>query len=553
MPIKTGKLARLTGITMRTLHHYDHIGLLTPSERTASGFRLYGQDDVRRLHAIQALKQIGCSLAEVRAVLDDPAISFPDIVDRQLHDLDERIERAQDLRARLARLKDRIARGGSANARDCLEVLEMMALYEKHLSRDEVAALRRNREAAGPDAGPAWRRLLDAAAAAMRRGVAPGDEEARRLAGEWLVLLRAATGGDLALAAGLRTVHERETRAREISGVTPELIDWLSRAAAALRDGRDADESAETPPADIPAAPVPVAPVPVAPVPTGLPEPKPSAMRVAVLRAAHQLLDTPRIFDDPLALTVLGEAEEAALRQGVERYTQSPYPSLRASVVARSRLAEDEWDAARRRGVRQCVVLGAGLDTFACRHREDAGCRIFEVDLAETQAWKRRLLRRSGIAEPENAVYVPLDLEASPGSGALAEALARGGFERGAPAFFSWLGVTMYIGQAAIMDTLGFVASCAPGGGVVFDYAVAPQHLGSRERTGREMVERWAASHGEPWKTDFVPDELTAALTGLGFSRVENLAPAELNARAFAAHGSSLHKSGVTRLVCARL
>jgi O-methyltransferase involved in polyketide biosynthesis len=95
------------------------------------------------------------------------------------------------------------------------------------------------------------------------------------------------------------------------------------------------------------------------------PVPKPSALRVAILRAAHQLLDAPLVFEDPLAGTILGKAEEESLRSDPSRYNTPRLKGLRASLVVRSRLAEEEWVRSKQRGVRQYVILGAGLDTFA--------------------------------------------------------------------------------------------------------------------------------------------------------------------------------------------
>jgi methyltransferase (TIGR00027 family) len=182
------------------------------------------------------------------------------------------------------------------------------------------------------------------------------------------------------------------------------------------------------------------------------PVPKPSALRVAILRAAHQLLDTPLIFDDPLALPILGVGEEAFLRSDPSRYDTSRLRGLRTSLVVRSRLAADEWAQSRERGVRQYVILGAGLDTFAYRDQEDDGSRIFESDLPATQEWKRHCLRVAAIPEPAWLTFVPIDFERS----TLATELKQATFDESAPAFFSWLGVTMYLEEAAVMSTLRF-------------------------------------------------------------------------------------------------
>ena len=134
-----------------------------------------------------------------------------------------------------------------------------------------------------------------------------------------------------------------------------------------------------------------------------------TARRVAIRRAAHQLLDHPRVLDDPLALRIIGaEAAEELRSNPKEHHAFSR--AFRAFMAARSRYAEDELAGAVERGVRQYVVLGAGLDTFAYRNPH-AGLRVFEVDHPATQAWKREQLSAAGIAIPAALTFVPVDFE----------------------------------------------------------------------------------------------------------------------------------------------
>ncbi len=278
------------------------------------------------------------------------------------------------------------------------------------------------------------------------------------------------------------------------------------------------------------------------------PIPKPSALKVAILRAAHQLLDTPLIFEDPLALQILGAGEEELLRSDPSRYDTLRLRGLRTSLVVRSRLAADEWARSRQRGVRQYVILGAGLDTFAYRNQEDDGSRIFEVDLPATQEWKRHCLRAAAIPEPAWLTFVPIDFERS----RLATELKQAAFDESAPAFFSWLGVTMYLEEAAIMNTLYFVASLSPGSGVVFDYGVLPALLSPGERSSIELLSTRAAEQGERWKTFFDPTSFAGQLHSLGFQEVEDLGPEQLHERYLSGRTDGLRKSGAARLICAK-
>lgn len=279
------------------------------------------------------------------------------------------------------------------------------------------------------------------------------------------------------------------------------------------------------------------------------PVPKPSALRVATLRAAHQLLDSPLVFEDPLACRILGPAEEESLRNNPSRYDTPRLKGLRASLVVRSKLAEEEWNRSKKRGVHQYVILGAGLDTFAYRNPDQDACRIFEVDLPATQQWKRDCLRGAGLKPPESVTFVPVDFERS----ALADGLAQASFRQDEPAFFSWLGVTMYLEEDAAMSTLRFIASLAPGSGVVFDYGVLPALLSPTERRSMEFLAARAAGHGESWKTYFDPTSLAGTLRSLGFREVEDLGPEQLNGRYLSGRTDGLRKSGAARLICARI
>jgi DNA-binding transcriptional MerR regulator len=231
MLLRIGELAKCAGLTVRTLHHYDHIGLLSPSVRSDSGFRLYSRTDVIRLHRIQALKQFGCSLSEIGAFLAEPGASLMEIITRQMSVLEERVLRAQSLRDRLSRLREQITRGESTGLTDWLTILELMTMYEKNLSRKELDALRSNK--AGGNLDEEWRRLLPRVRDAVDHGVPPESEEAQGLAKLWMRLMRKTTGNDPALALKLKRIH---WETRELHGIPPEIIEYINRAFAHARD-----------------------------------------------------------------------------------------------------------------------------------------------------------------------------------------------------------------------------------------------------------------------------------------------------------------------------
>jgi methyltransferase (TIGR00027 family) len=154
------------------------------------------------------------------------------------------------------------------------------------------------------------------------------------------------------------------------------------------------------------------------------------------VRAAHHRFDRPLVLDDALAVRLIGAAAARALDADRARFDTPPARALRAAVVLRNRYAEDVLADVARCGVRQYVMLGAGLDTFAYGRAAIPGLRMFEADAAPTQIWKRACLARAGIVPPPALAYVPVDFEQEP----FPAALARAGFERQAPALFSWLG-----------------------------------------------------------------------------------------------------------------
>jgi methyltransferase (TIGR00027 family) len=279
--------------------------------------------------------------------------------------------------------------------------------------------------------------------------------------------------------------------------------------------------------------------------PSRLAEGRPSqtAQATANLRAAHQLVDQPRIFDDPLALRIIGAQAEAIVRARAGRGTLAAF---RPFVAVRSRYAEDELARAVQRGVRRYVVLGAGLDTFAYRSPYPGSrLRVFEVDHPATQVWKRERLQEAGIAIPASLTFAAIDFEKQ----TLADSLRQAGFTASEPAFVSMLGVVIYLTADAVRSTLKLVASLPRGTEIVFDYAVPPSVLAESDRALHDQTARGVAARGEPWLTYYEPAALDRELRGIGFTRIEDLGPEALHKRYFEGRTDGLHLPGVARLV----
>lgn len=273
--------------------------------------------------------------------------------------------------------------------------------------------------------------------------------------------------------------------------------------------------------------------------------PSRTALRVALRRAAHQLYDSPVVFPDPIAVPILGETYAEDLRRTPLRSDRPFSVALRAFLVARSRYAEDNLGRAVASGVRQYVLLGAGLDTFTYRNPYPE-LRVFEVDHPATQSWKRELLERGGISIPGSLTFVPVDFE----NQSLSAQLQAAGLDRGAPAFFAWLGVVPYLTLAAFRATLGFIAEQAEGSGVTLDYGQPREALPFLERLAHDSLASRVQRAGEPFQLFFTPAEIAAEFAG--FRSLEDLGSAEINARYFRDRTDRLAVRGAAgRLLCA--
>jgi methyltransferase (TIGR00027 family) len=250
-------------------------------------------------------------------------------------------------------------------------------------------------------------------------------------------------------------------------------------------------------------------------------EPSHTARGAAAYRAIHQTLEGGVIFSDPFASRILDDETRARLDQTAADASLRP---MRLFIAARSRFSEDSLEACVARGVRQVVVLGAGLDTFSLRNPyADLGVRVFEVDYPATQQWKRERLNEAGLAIPGLLTFAPVDFERQ----SLADGLKAAGFRSDRPAFFQWLGVVPYLTREAVSATLHFIVG-VPESEVVFDYAEPFENYPADRRAHVMAVAERAASLGEPWLSLFDPAELSAMLYNKGFGAVEDLGLAEI-------------------------
>lgn len=251
-----------------------------------------------------------------------------------------------------------------------------------------------------------------------------------------------------------------------------------------------------------------------------------TALRVAIRRAAHQVMDEPRVLDDPIAVRLIGPE----YARDLERASHPVARDFRLYMSVRSRYAEDRLALSVAEGIGQYVILGAGLDTFAYRNPFPS-LRVFEVDFPATQLWKHELLAAAGIPLPGNLIFVPLDFE----NQTLREGLVGAGFHADEPAFFSWLGVAPYLTLEAFRATIAAIGGLAAGTAVSFDYAFPPETLSPKRRRVFDVLQERVTAAGEPLRLFFTPEELEGELRAAGFRRIEQFDTDRMNEAYF--HG----------------
>jgi methyltransferase (TIGR00027 family) len=294
-----------------------------------------------------------------------------------------------------------------------------------------------------------------------------------------------------------------------------------------------------------------------------------TAMGTAFMRAYHAAHVRPPIFADFLAQRLLTAEEYLAAEERHLKALHLFNPAEAAAcpdrgralaywmqnagapaiVLARAQYGEDLLEQAVTQGVRQYVILGAGMDSFAWR-RPDllARLQVFEVDHQATQAHKRQRLREVGLEPPANLHFLAVDFSQEN----LAAALRRAPYDPQAPTFFSWMGVTYYLARDAILDTWRAITEVAPPGSVViFDYldadAFVPGRVSRRVEIMIEIVQRV----GEPMVTGFDPDTLAADLSSQGLRLQENLSPATIQDRFFKERTDGYHACEHAHFACA--
>ena len=234
-----GELASATGLTVRTLHHYEEIGLLAASARTDAGYRLYGDENIQRLYQILALRQLGLKLDQIKAVLSGEADPMP-VVKQHLEAVERALELKGALRERLIAVLASLDRSEEPTADDFLGALEVMNRMEQHYTPEQLAQLEQRREELGGEGmlkgEQDWADLIADATAAHERGIDVASDEAQSLVTRWEDLISQFTGSDSGIKASLQKMYETEGPEQASRGmVDPELMEFMDRAIEARR------------------------------------------------------------------------------------------------------------------------------------------------------------------------------------------------------------------------------------------------------------------------------------------------------------------------------
>jgi DNA-binding transcriptional MerR regulator len=226
--LKIGELAARSGLTVRALHHYDSIGLLTPSARADSGYRLYNRADVARLHQVQALRKFGMSLADIATFLGSPDAPFADIVAQQIATLDQQIKQASTLREQLSRLQQQMPGDEAPALEEWLGALEHMKLYEQYFTPEELRRLPFWQQSARRNAR--WRAMVLEVQELMARSAPIDSEEASALSQRWMETLEHDTAANPAFAHRMTQMLQQEQSEGRRSPVTEEMKQYIGAA-----------------------------------------------------------------------------------------------------------------------------------------------------------------------------------------------------------------------------------------------------------------------------------------------------------------------------------
>ena len=277
-------------------------------------------------------------------------------------------------------------------------------------------------------------------------------------------------------------------------------------------------------------------------------EPSFTAMWCAWARNNHATLHPSPIFSDTRSVQLVPEQALERVVSAMEGFSQEAADALILLTVVRQRVLADRLSSAHERGVRQLVILGAGLDTTGFGLPEWGGqWRVFEVDHPATQEWKRKRIADVCWEVPPNLVFAPCDFEQDD----LLSALAVVGFERQLPVVVSLFGVIIYLTADATKAMLTELATLAPGSEVTLTYESPPDGADPVVQETYDKVSPVVDATGESFVGYYHKSEMEALVCAAGFRDAVDHPIDELNARYLAGRRDHLRLRAIERLLTA--
>jgi DNA-binding transcriptional MerR regulator len=237
---KVGDLVKRTGLSIRTLHYYEEVGLLAPSCRTQAGHRLYGESDIIRLQHIMSLRQLGFSLDEIRDCLGSEDFSFERVIELHISRLKEQIETGRRLCNHLEAIAASLRLSGDVSVEELIQTIEEISMIEKYYTPEQLAGLKERREQIGEErirqVEAEWQELMDEVRAEMNQGTDPASERVQRLAARWTGLVEEFTNNDPGIERAVGKMWQQE---ENIHGIDTrrmrEMMEYISKASAARK------------------------------------------------------------------------------------------------------------------------------------------------------------------------------------------------------------------------------------------------------------------------------------------------------------------------------
>jgi len=235
---KVGELAKLVGVSVRTLHHYDEFGLLTPSHRSDKGYRLYTPDDLVKLQLIKSLQQLGLSLEEIKRSLEQPNFSLLEVIPRHVQQLKEQIALQQTLSERLQLIAERLKNHQTVAPQEFIQLIYLTTMTDQYYSPEQQEFMKQRAAELGADrikeVEAEWPKLIAEAKAEMEKGTDPSDPVVQKLAARWMELVKEFTGGRPDMEKSVNNVWEKEgDKLREQHGdsvPSAELYQYIQKA-----------------------------------------------------------------------------------------------------------------------------------------------------------------------------------------------------------------------------------------------------------------------------------------------------------------------------------